>query len=242
MSKVLTDKELEGLAERVQKLNDKQIDELWYSLGWVVEDHEEHYNSLRQQDIDAIRENKEQAEDRIMMLINEGPQNDEVEEFGLKELKKRLLEIERGDTKPNVMTPIKRITVEATINAPTSQVWDYWTMPKHITKWNQASEDWHSPRAENDLKEGGKFNVRMESRDGKQGFDFEGKYNKIKKHEFIEYVMSDGRRVSVKFVSDNGKTRVVESFDPENTNSQELQKSGWQAILDNFKKYVEGKK
>lgn len=131
------------------------------------------------------------------------------------------------------------ITVENTINAPVEKVWDYWTKPEHITKWNNASDDWHTPRAENDLRTGGSFSSRMEARDGSMGFDFGGVYDEVRNNEYIEYTMGDGRKVMVTFSGDGTSTKVTETFDPETTNSIELQRGGWQAILDNFKKYTE---
>ena len=131
------------------------------------------------------------------------------------------------------------VTVETTINAPVEKVWKYWTLPEHITKWNYASDDWHSPRAENDLREGGKFTARMEAKDGSMGFDFGGEYTTVKTNEKIAYTMGDGRKVNVTFSGTGNQTRVVESFDAENTHPVEFQKQGWQMILDNFRKYVE---
>jgi uncharacterized protein YndB with AHSA1/START domain len=131
------------------------------------------------------------------------------------------------------------ITVQNTVNAPVEKVWETWTKPEHIVKWNYASDDWHSPRAENDLREGGKFSARMEAKDGSLGFDFGGVYNKVKTNEYIEYTMDDGRKVKVNFTAMGNQTRVEESFEAEAVNSIELQKNGWQAILDNYKKYTE---
>ena len=131
------------------------------------------------------------------------------------------------------------ITVENTINAPVEKVWAYWSAPEHITKWNNASEDWHSPRAENDLRTGGKFSTRMEATDGSMGFDFGGTYDEVKTNEVIAYTMSDGRKVVVNFTKVGDQTKVIETFDAEETNPIEMQRGGWQAILDNFKKYVE---
>ncbi len=131
------------------------------------------------------------------------------------------------------------ITVENTIQAPIDKVWKYWTDPTHIKKWNNASDDWHTPFAENDLKKGGKFLSRMESKDGKFGFDFGGVYDEIRTNELISYTMGDGRKVQISFLDGSGSTKVSETFEPENTNSHVMQKDGWQAILDNFKKYVE---
>jgi uncharacterized protein YndB with AHSA1/START domain len=131
------------------------------------------------------------------------------------------------------------ITVSAKVNAPVQKVWDYWTKPEHITKWNAASPDWHTPRATNDLRTGGQFSCRMEARDGSMGFDFGGTYTEVRDQSYIEYNMGDGRNVKVNFTPSNGSTEVVESFEAEQTNSIEMQKTGWQAILDNFKNYTE---
>jgi uncharacterized protein YndB with AHSA1/START domain len=131
------------------------------------------------------------------------------------------------------------ITVESTIDAPAEKVWKLWTLPEHITKWNNASDDWHTPRAQNDLRVGGSFSARMEAKDGSFGFDFGGIYNAVEMHKLIEYTLGDGRKVKVKFSPDGNRTKVTEMFDAENTHSVEMQRSGWQAILDNFKKYVE---
>jgi len=130
------------------------------------------------------------------------------------------------------------ITVETTVNKPVEKVWDLWTGPEHITKWNNASDDWHTPWAENDLRVGGKFLSRMEAKDGSLGFDFEGVYDVVKLNRLIEYTLGDGRKVKINFTSQGNATRVVETFDAESTNSTEMQKVGWQAILDNFKRYA----
>src|SRR5688572_18012619 len=132
-------------------------------------------------------------------------------------------------------------TVKATVNAPVDKVWNLWSQPDHITQWNNASDDWHSPSATNDLQPGGKFNIRMEAKDKSIGFDFEGEYNQVKQHELIEYTMSDGRKVEVAFKTTGNKTDIIETFEAEKENSEEMQQSGWQAILDNFKKYAESK-
>lgn len=132
------------------------------------------------------------------------------------------------------------ITIETTINAPVEKVWENWTNPKHITQWNNASDDWHTPRAENDLRVGGSFSSRMEAKDGSMGFYFGGIYDVITNHEYIAYTLGDGRKVNVNFTADGSSTKVVESFEAESTNPVEMQRGGWQAILDNFKKYTEG--
>ncbi len=130
------------------------------------------------------------------------------------------------------------ITVEVSLNLPIEKVWDAWTKPEHITNWNFASEDWHCPRAENDVRTGGKFSSRMEAKDGSMGFDFAGIYDEVIEHELIAYTLGD-RKVRVTFVPLGFATLVREEFEPENENSLELQKNGWQSILDNFKKYAE---
>lgn len=133
----------------------------------------------------------------------------------------------------------KNITVKTTVHEPVQKVWEYWTEPKHITKWNNASDDWHTPIAENDLRVGGKFLTRMEAKDGSFGFDFGGIYDEVKLNEVISYTMGDGRKVNVTFKGQGNETEVIETFDAETTNPIEMQQAGWQAILDNFKKYVE---
>ena len=133
------------------------------------------------------------------------------------------------------------ITVGSEINATVAKVWEYWTNPEHITNWNFASDDWHSPWAKNDLRVGGSFSARMEAKDGSFGSDFGGTYDAIKENEYIEYTLGDGRKVKVFFQSKGDSTMVTESFEAETTHSEEMQKTGWQAIMDNFKKYVESK-
>lgn len=132
------------------------------------------------------------------------------------------------------------ITVEANVKAPVDKVWRLWTEPVHITKWNSASDDWHTPSAENDLRVGGKFSARMEAKDGSLGFEFGGVYGTVKINEEIAYTISDGRKVRVLFTKQGNETHVSETFEMENQNSMEMQRGGWQAILNNFKKYTEG--
>jgi len=136
-------------------------------------------------------------------------------------------------------TVLKTITVENTIKAPVEKVWKCWTEPVHIKKWNNASDDWHTPSAENDLRVGGKFNSRMEAKDGSFGFDFGGVFSEVKLHQVIAYTIGDGRKVKVIFSGNGNETKVIETFEAESMNSLEMQKTGWQAILDNFKKYTE---
>lgn len=131
------------------------------------------------------------------------------------------------------------ITVESTVKAPVVVVWQNWTEPGHITKWNSASDDWHTPYAESDLKPGGKFLSRMEAKDGTFGFDFYGTFNEVKPNEYLEYTLGDGRKVTVDFRGNGNETRIIETFEAETENTVEMQKAGWQAILDNFKKYTE---
>lgn len=131
------------------------------------------------------------------------------------------------------------ITVKCKVEAPIEVVWKLWTTPEHITKWNNASEDWHTPYSENDLKVGGKFKSTMAAKDGTMSFDFEGVYTEVKNHSFIEYKLADDRKVDIYFISLEDGVEIIESFDPENQNSEEMQREGWQAILDNFKKYAE---
>ena len=132
-----------------------------------------------------------------------------------------------------------KITVESAIKAPIEKVWKLWTTPEHITKWNNASDDWHTPFAENDLRVGGKFRSRMEAKDKSFGFDFGGVYDEVVPNKYIEYTLGDGRKVKINFTAQGNQTKVVEAFEAESANSLELQKGGWQAIMDNFKKYTE---
>src|SRR4051812_8567239 len=116
------------------------------------------------------------------------------------------------------------ITVEATVKAPVEKVWKLWSLPEHITKWNTASDDWHTPRAENDLRTGGKFTSRMEAKDGSFGFDFGGTYDKVVPNELIAYTMGDGRKVKITFTSNGNETKVVEAFEAEDQNPVEMQR------------------
>jgi uncharacterized protein YndB with AHSA1/START domain len=131
------------------------------------------------------------------------------------------------------------ITVETTVNAPKEKAWKYWNDPTHVTKWYNASDDWHAPLAENDLRPDGKFKIRMEAKDGSAGFDFEGTYINVVENKLIEYQIVDGRKVKIEFTENDSSTNVRESFEAENVFSLELQKQGWQSIVDNFKKYTE---
>lgn len=136
------------------------------------------------------------------------------------------------------MNPTK-ITVEATIRADKDNVWDFYTNPDHITQWNFADPSWHCPSAENDMRVGGKYSARMEARDGSFGFDFEAVYTDVAIWDSFTYIMPDGREVNVNFDEGGGKTDVTVTFDAETENPIEMQKGGWQAILNNFKAYAE---
>ena len=132
-----------------------------------------------------------------------------------------------------------KITVEKSVAAPLEKVWSAYTTPADIKQWNAASDDWHTTSAEVDLKVGGSFKSRMEAKDGSFGFDFGGTYNEVTPNQTIAYTMDDDRKVKVSFVENGDQTKVVETFEAENQNPVEMQKNGWQAILNNFKKYVE---
>lgn len=132
-----------------------------------------------------------------------------------------------------------KINIGVNIGAPVAKVWKAYNDPEAITQWNSPSPDWHSPKAENDLKVGGKFNYRMEAKDGSAGFDFTGTYTEVTPNERIAYTMDDGRLVEVDFKQAGEGTEVKVAFDPETENPIEMQRDGWQAILDNFKKYCE---
>ena len=136
------------------------------------------------------------------------------------------------------------ITVETIVKAPIAKVWEYWTEPEHIIHWAFASDDWEAPAAENDLRVGGRFKTTMAAKDKSASFDLAGTYTDVKEHELIEYDMDDLegqgiRHVKVEFVELPEGVKVTVTFDPENINPEEMQRSGWQAISDNFKKYVE---
>jgi len=136
---------------------------------------------------------------------------------------------------------IVKIIVSVIVNAPLQKAWDTWNNPQDIMNWCSASADWHAPSATNDLRVGGKFTTRMEAKDKSFGFDFEGEYTNVIKHELIEYVMSDGRKVSINFKTNGNQTELTEIFDAENENPVDMQKDGWQAILNNYKNYTESK-
>lgn len=133
------------------------------------------------------------------------------------------------------------ISIEIYVEAKLSAVWEAWITPEDIINWNFASEDWCCPRAEIELKEGGKFNYRMEAKDGSMGFDFNGEFTFIQPYKSINYKVADGRKVKVEFIETGSGVNVVETFEAKDEHSAEQQKQGWHCILINFKKYVESK-
>jgi uncharacterized protein YndB with AHSA1/START domain len=133
-----------------------------------------------------------------------------------------------------------KITVETAVHAPLERVWQAWNNPEDIKRWNAASDDWHTPSSSVDLREGGKFSARMEAKDGSMGFDFEGTYTRIVPQRLVEYRIGDGREVSVEFREQAGAVLVRETFEAETENPPEMQRRGWQAILDNFARHVAG--
>lgn len=133
----------------------------------------------------------------------------------------------------------EKITVSATVNADIKKVWDYYTQPRHITQWNFADPSWHCPSASNDMRVGGTYSARMEAKDGSFGFDFGAVYDEIVDGESFTYTLGDGRQASVVFSENGGQTNIDVTFDPENQNPVEMQRGGWQAILNSFKNYTE---
>lgn len=131
------------------------------------------------------------------------------------------------------------ITIQTTIDANASAVWHAWTSPEHIVQWNHASDDWHSPAAANDLRVGGRFKFTMAAKDGSVSFDFTGTYTAVEPHAYLAYTLDDGRTVDVTFTPADKHTHIVERFEAETVNPPEMQQTGWQAILNNFKRHVE---
>ena len=139
------------------------------------------------------------------------------------------------------MKTTDKITITTTVNSDIKTVWKTWTEPEDIKKWNNASDDWHTTKATIDLRKGGKFSSRMEAKDRSMGFDFGGTYDKVVPNKYISYTLDDGRKVSIDFSETEKGTAITETFEPESQNPTDMQRQGWQAILDNFKKYVESK-
>lgn len=135
----------------------------------------------------------------------------------------------------------KKITIQADILGDIQKVWDMWTEPQDIINWAFASDDWEAPKSENDLREGGRFLTVMRAKDGSVSFDFTGAYTKVEDKKLIEYKIDDGRMVSTTFTPTNDGVHIEGTFEMEEENPEEMQRAGWQAILDNFKKYVESK-
>jgi len=131
------------------------------------------------------------------------------------------------------------LTVTAVVNAPIEKVWQLWTDTWAITQWNAPSPDWHTPKADHDLRPGGLFTYRMEAKDGSFGFDFGGTFDVVQPPEYLEYTIGDGRKVKITFTATGDQTTIVQEFESENVNPLEVQQGGWQAILNNFKKYAE---
>jgi uncharacterized protein YndB with AHSA1/START domain len=131
------------------------------------------------------------------------------------------------------------LKVSAEVEVPVEKAWELFNTPEHIVNWNAASPDWHTPRASNDLRTGGSFSYRMEARDGSFGFDFAGEYTEVVPMTSFAYRMEDGRTARVEFLPIQSGTRVITQFDAESSNPLEMQQNGWQAILDNFKRYAE---
>ena len=134
-----------------------------------------------------------------------------------------------------------KLAVDTLANTDLATAWTAYSNPDDIKRWNNASPDWHSPRSEVDLREGGRFSTRMEAKDGSMGFDFAGTYTRVVPEELIEYRMDDGREASVRFIEEAEGVRIRVEFDAEDQNPPDMQQQGWQAILDNFGRYVEGR-
>lgn len=134
------------------------------------------------------------------------------------------------------------ITVHTVVNASPERTWEFWTLPEHVRKWNNAAPGWHTPCAVSDLRPGGRFDYRMEAKDGSVGFNFTGVFDEVRPPGVLAYILGDGRKVRVTFIARGSRTEVWETFEAESANSPKLQRQGWQAILDNFKIYIEGSK
>ena len=229
--------ENEGMVARIEE---KKAPEkmLFKHLGMVDKSGNEDLESEKvkawsgAEELYILKENGQKTELTVKMDLDEGHEDyfDKAWPKAFEKLK-NLAESEKQES--------QKISIKTVVNAPVDKVWRYWTDPKHITRWNFASPDWHSPSAENDLRENGRFSYRMEAKDGSHGFDFEGAYDKVEPHKRISYTMDDGRKADVQFQEDGNSTIVDETFDAEPTHSLEMQKTGWQAILDNFKAHVE---
>jgi uncharacterized protein YndB with AHSA1/START domain len=138
------------------------------------------------------------------------------------------------------MSTFEKISIETTVNASLDHVWKCWNTPTDIEQWCTATPEWHTLNAQNDLRAGGSFSSRMEAKDGSFGFDMGGTYDLVKHNEQITYTMSDNRKVDIHFSTNGTTTHILQTFDAETENPTDMQRAGWQAILDNFKTYAEG--
>lgn len=136
------------------------------------------------------------------------------------------------------MTALQPITIETIVAATPEEAWAAYNSPEAITQWNQASEDWHCPSASVDLRAGGRYVARMEAKDGSFGFDFGGTYEEVNEPHALALVMDEGRRMRTTFAAEGSGTRVTTIFDPEAMNPLDMQRDGWQSILDSYARYV----
>ena len=132
------------------------------------------------------------------------------------------------------------IITQTTVNKPIDICWKTWSEPAHIMNWAFASPDWHAPAATNDLRTGGTFSTTMAAKDGSFSFEFGGTYTEVMEYKVIKYTMGDGRKAEISFEADGNATNIIQKFDPETENPEDMQRAGWQAILDNYTKYTEG--
>ena len=218
----------EGVALVVDCLNQAEVDHFWDGLtakgeegqcGWLKDQFGVSWQIVPRQLMQA--------------LSNPDPAAAQYAMNALLQMKK----IEIAKLSPAAAKPA--ITVQTTVNAPIAMVWNHWTAPTHIVNWNHASDDWHTPKANNDLRPGGRFVYTMAAKDGSFSFDFCGSYDEVIEHQRIAYTTDDDRKVVITFEAIDNQTKIIETFEAESVNSLELQQGGWQAILDNFKKYTE---
>ncbi|HSP11232.1 MAG TPA: SRPBCC domain-containing protein [Salegentibacter sp.] len=227
----------EGMVALIDKRKDPEIMNFKH-LGMIDKNGNEDLESEKVKPWAGSMENYllEKENGKTQLTVNMDL-NDEYKDYFLKTWPKALEKIkELAENDHQMNDPIN---ISTKINAPIGKVWEVWNAPEHIENWNAASDDWHTKSASNDLRKGGKISSRMEAKDGSAGFDFEGIYDDVKPREHLAYTLTDGRKVSVNFKENGNSTLVEESFEAESENSRELQQQGWQAILDNFKKYVE---
>lgn len=229
--------ENEGMVARIQE---KRAPEkmAFKHLGMIDKNGKEDYNSETvkawsgAEEIYILKENGQKTELTVEMDLDEAHESyfDEAWPKAF-ELLKNLAKSENWEN--------QKIKVRAFVEAPVDKVWTFWTDPRYITQWNFASTDWHCPAARNDLRENGRFSYRMEAKDGTHGFYFEGQYTRVEPLKLISYTMDDGRKADIHFREKRDSTEVEEIFDAEKTHSKDMQQTGWQAILNNFKALVE---